>query len=192
MVVLGLIVSVLMLAFPKIADRKSDIKKTVRHLKSLTGYLYDMSQLKNETYRLVLDLGKGANSNEIQSYWVERGNVRKIKELYEEVKEEEEESSDETKESKKPPQFIKDTQFLKKKRDLPQGLRMEFVEYSLRKEPVESGKAYIYFFPSGYTQETAFHLSYDKSSRWTLWLHPLTGKVTVFDQKKPLKEIRNR
>jgi general secretion pathway protein H len=55
-------------------------------------------------------------------------------------------------------------------------------------DPVTSGRAYIYFFPLGQTEPAIVTLA-DSSGEtiYSLVVHPLTGRVKVYDQEvKPL------
>ncbi|MCP3097677.1 prepilin-type N-terminal cleavage/methylation domain-containing protein [Myxococcus sp. K15C18031901] len=62
-------------------------------------------------------------------------------------------------------------------RDLPSDVRVS-VWTRQQKEPVESGVAYLYFFPQGYTEKAYVYLSQGDNT-WTLDVSPLTGKVNI-------------
>ncbi|MFP2909011.1 prepilin-type N-terminal cleavage/methylation domain-containing protein [Pyxidicoccus sp. 3LFB2] len=47
-----------------------------------------------------------------------------------------------------------------------------------QREPVESGVAYLYFFPQGYTEKAHVYVK-QGDNVWTLDVSPLTGKVQV-------------
>jgi len=47
-----------------------------------------------------------------------------------------------------------------------------------QREPVESGVAYLYFFPQGYTEKAYVYVK-QGDNVWTLDVSPLTGKVQV-------------
>lgn len=50
-------------------------------------------------------------------------------------------------------------------------------------EPMSSGKAFVYFFPLGFTESAMIHVSDKKGEGFfTLVLHPLTGQVKVYDR----------
>jgi general secretion pathway protein H len=51
-------------------------------------------------------------------------------------------------------------------------------------DPVTSGRAYIYFFPLGQTEPAIVTLSdKDESSFYSLVVHPLTGRVQIYNQE---------
>ncbi|MCE9666695.1 type II secretion system GspH family protein [Myxococcus stipitatus] len=62
-------------------------------------------------------------------------------------------------------------------RDLPSDVRVS-VWTRQQKEPVESGVAYLYFFPQGYTEKAYVYLTQGDNT-WTLDVSPLTGKVNI-------------
>jgi general secretion pathway protein H len=62
-------------------------------------------------------------------------------------------------------------------RELPQGVAVS-VWTRQQREPVESGVAYLYFFPQGYTEKAMVYLR-QGDNVWTLDVSPLTGKVQV-------------
>ncbi|AKQ67625.1 General secretion pathway protein H [Myxococcus hansupus] len=47
-----------------------------------------------------------------------------------------------------------------------------------QREPVESGVAYLYFFPQGYTEKAYVYVQ-QGDNVWTLDVSPLTGKVNI-------------
>ncbi len=48
-----------------------------------------------------------------------------------------------------------------------------------QREPVESGVAYLYFFPQGYTEKAYVYVRQGEDNVWTLDVSPLTGKVQI-------------
>lgn len=62
-------------------------------------------------------------------------------------------------------------------RELPASVRVGVWTRNQR-QYVESGVAYLYFFPQGYTEKAQVRLSQGDNA-WTLKVQPLTGKVTV-------------
>lgn len=48
-------------------------------------------------------------------------------------------------------------------------------------KPTDSGDAYIYFFPNGYTQESIIHLQDDDKRVISVKVSALTGTATVVD-----------
>ncbi|QSQ18625.1 prepilin-type N-terminal cleavage/methylation domain-containing protein [Pyxidicoccus parkwayensis] len=62
-------------------------------------------------------------------------------------------------------------------RELPPDVKVS-VWTRQQREPVESGVAYLYFFPQGYTEKAYVYLR-QGDNVWTLDVSPLTGKVQV-------------
>ncbi|CAM3356120.1 prepilin-type N-terminal cleavage/methylation domain-containing protein [Corallococcus sp. ZKHCc1 1396] len=62
-------------------------------------------------------------------------------------------------------------------RELPSGVAVS-VWTRHQREPVESGVAYLYFFPQGYTEKAMVFLRQGDNA-WTLDVSPLTGKVNI-------------
>ncbi|HZI09267.1 MAG TPA: prepilin-type N-terminal cleavage/methylation domain-containing protein [Myxococcus sp.] len=65
-------------------------------------------------------------------------------------------------------------------RELPPDVKVS-VWTRQQREPVESGVAYLYFFPQGYT-EKAFVFVRQGDNVWTLDVQPLTGKVQIANE----------
>jgi general secretion pathway protein H len=62
-------------------------------------------------------------------------------------------------------------------RELPPDVRVS-VWTRQQREPVESGVAYLYFFPQGYTEKAYVYVR-QGDNVWTLDVQPLTGKVQI-------------
>lgn len=62
-------------------------------------------------------------------------------------------------------------------RELPSDVRIS-VWTRQQREPVESGVAYLYFFPQGYTEKAHVYVQ-QGDNVWTLDVQPLTGKVQI-------------
>jgi general secretion pathway protein H len=65
-------------------------------------------------------------------------------------------------------------------RELPADVRVS-VWTRHQREPVESGVAYLYFFPQGYTEKAYVYVK-QGDNVWTLDVSPLTGKVQVVNE----------
>ncbi len=52
------------------------------------------------------------------------------------------------------------------------------ISYPVR-EKVREGAGYIEFFPTGWTEECAIHLKRGEQETFTLFIHPLGGKIEV-------------
>lgn len=65
-------------------------------------------------------------------------------------------------------------------RELPGDVRVSIWTRQQR-TAVDSGVAYLYFFPQGYTEKAYVYLS-QGDNVWTLDVSPLTGKVNIVDE----------
>ena len=65
-------------------------------------------------------------------------------------------------------------------RELPADVRVS-VWTRQQRAPVESGVAYLYFFPQGYTEKAYVYVK-QGDNVWTLDVSPLTGKVQVVNE----------
>jgi len=50
-------------------------------------------------------------------------------------------------------------------------------------EAVTQGRAYLYFYPEGMTERTIIHLEDSSENAYSLVMHPLTGRVEIFNHK---------
>ena len=52
-----------------------------------------------------------------------------------------------------------------------------------QREPYSKGRAYLYFFPDGHTENAMVRLTDDEDGWYSLVVHPLSGRVEVKAQK---------
>lgn len=181
-------------------------------------YVYDQSVVTGKYYRLAIDLDKG-------SYKVERsddrfylvaekerapGNGRafdadaETKMLDEEEAKERDNTRGIAKQLQPPPQ-LKRAHFQSfQDAMLPtvqmKGAWIRDVYTPRQREPYSEGKAYLYFFPDGHTEQAALHIVSGKRPAedqpmpkpedvdvYTLFVHPLTGRV---EMKNGDQEVR--
>ena len=193
MVVLMILVLVISTALPQFQSKNQRIKTTLRNFLVLGNRTLHNARLKNQIHRLVIDLGKEEKGeNRKQSHWVEVSSspfALISKDLQKNRKSEEEE---EEKENKKEPLFASASTLTKKPISWPRRIRFESVELPHQKEPLSYNHAYIYFFPSGFIEEAAVHLSIGEKGKKTIYFNSITGEIKEFNKKIPLKEILNR
>lgn len=189
MVVMAIIGGILVAVAPRLIDRKSKIKESVRELTTLTRDIHNAARLFNSTYRLVIRM----DDKKGHAYTVESapGNITLLSE------EQEKEldkglSSDKEKAAASATEFSEDPRVLKKPITLPAGFFIGEVEYGNRSRPISEGIAYIHFFPQGLTEEAVIHLTDRKSLNWTIALHPITGRASLYDRRVTLKELREQ
>lgn len=192
-----IIAVLVVVAAPRLGGRNQQIKSYVRKIAVLSRDIRNQAKLQNSTYRLVIDIGGNpdaepgqnpfeSSSKKTYSYWVEKapGTVMNSGDDDAE-KESTKDSSEEKKET-----FAIDERFSKKPEVLPGGIQFDLVEVASRKEPITSGRAYIYYLPQGYVEESIIQLSYGDKLKWTIAIRPLTGKTDVYTEHLSLKDVR--
>lgn len=165
------------------------VKSSIRKINVVIKQVQNQARLSNTLHRLVFELTPAEDANSpkdtkfTQSYYVERATQKDAKITL----------TDEEDDSKKNPEeiirsFEMDTKILKRAETLPPNFYFESVEYKERN--IESGKAYIYFFPQGYVTQAAIHLTNHEKLNWTIIVQPLTGQTTVLNENKRLKDLQ--
>ncbi len=175
------------LFFSKVRNTNSEIKEAVRQFGVLTRDLHSRAKLTNSTFRLVIDMGEGGEaSRKSHKYWVESASGSRIatkgsltSPFKKDKKGKEEKTSD----------FTPDARFGKKAKKLPGSIFFEDVEVKQLGEPISSGIVYIHFRPEGFVDEAAIHLKYDDKLRWTVSIHPLTGRSFINTEYVALDEF---
>lgn len=173
------------------------MKAQVRRFSVMTKKLRNRARLDNKTYRLVFDLP--IDQKKQQSYWVE-GTSKPALLLTEDQREElEDDLKDvETKDGKRvkpdPQGFVQDSSVVKDApATLPDGLYFESIE--IDGDPIEKiseGRVYIYFFPQGYVQQSAIHLTNRDTLNWTLLIQGLTGRVDIYSEFRSLEDFKTK
>lgn len=194
MVVLGIVAGLAVAVISRLGSgRNNEIKSMLRHMTALSRDLHTRAKLKGFTYRIVIDLKQGDKSVD-QSYWVEKSNSGMLmsKDEEEQVRKIENDPFGD-KENKQPPKgFTADPETMKTPRTLPSGMFFQQVELSRLEAPITSGKAFIHYLPQGLVDEAAIHLVGEKDTKWTISIHPLTGKAELISKGLSLKEIKNQ
>ena len=183
--VIAIIASVIVFAFPKFGGQQTEIRNTVRRLGVISREAKRSAKLYNATFRLVLLLAPADANSEtdyVPQFWLEKapGSV-----LLATDKARESKKGDATAEEL----FSMDKRILKAPFKLPAGLTISKVEIASQKSPITNGKAYIYYLPEGLVTEAAIHLTYGDDMKWTVAIQPLTGKADIFDKEVALKEL---
>jgi general secretion pathway protein H len=187
MIVLGLVAGLLVLAMPRLGGQNHQMRSAVRKLSAVTREIQTTAKLQGAVYRLVIDLGKGRDAG-AQKFWIEKGTNKTVL-TPSEMDDIKDPDADEDDEKKTPALFTVDTKLLKGETSLPGDLRFEDVELRRKEQPATEGKVYIHFFPQGLAEEAAIHLRASEKLRWTLAIHPLTGKTNIMTEYVPLKEL---
>ena len=175
--------------FSKVSNSNANIKEAVRQFGVLTRDLHSRAKLSGSTFRLVIDMGEGVSSKESHKYWVESASgsrLTKKDSLTSPFKKEKKKEKDEDDPGDG---FSPDARFGKKAKTLPNGVYFEDVEVKQLGEAVTSGKVFIHFRPEGFVDESAIHLKYNDNLRWTVSIHPLTGRSYINNEYIELDEF---
>ncbi len=188
MIVITIIAAVMAIGAPLLVNKKSKMKSTIQKIAVMAREVHSLAKLENRTYRIVLSM----NQDKGHSYWVESANGQvgllseeKEKELSFLTKIDRDEKVGES-------PFKIDTHVTKEPIKFPKDLYVLSVEYGSRSAVIDSGVAYIHFLPQGLTEEAVIHLGDRKTLNWTIAIHPLTGRATIFEKYVSLKELQNR
>ena len=191
MIVVAILAALMTVVLPRVGNQNNQLKEVIRRFTVITRELRHRARLENATFRLVIDMKGGWEKGEVaHQYWIEKTAKKVV--LPGPDDEDEEPEEDEEGNPIDPDGFAVDGQILKKKMTLPKPLWFESVELASQKDPTESGVAYIHFFPQGLVDEAAVHIRMSETSRWTLAIHPLTGKSEIITEYLELKDIRDQ
>lgn len=78
------------------------------------------------------------------------------------------------------PKFEAAQERLAKRRELQGGVKFLSVTKSYDEGPIEAGRAFITFYPSGFVDRSQIVIQDENGATMTLELQPLTGKVDLF------------
>ncbi len=203
--IIGIAMSGAVYGFRSIA--KSELRASASKLAGAIRYCFDRSVTTGSYYRLVIDLDDN-------KYWAERSDDRmyltRAKEESPGKGQAFDEAADEAKkleEEKKyddllalqggaaatidPPPRPKRAKFQTfKDATVPQvklkRAHLMDVLTPRQREPYSKGRAYLYFFPDGHTENAIVRLA-DDDAWYSLVVHPLTGRVEVLAYKAEVK-----
>jgi general secretion pathway protein H len=198
---------------------RSDMRAASTHLAGTIRFLFDRASTTGKTHRLVFDLENGRYWAEASDdkFYVPRDSespeaAARREEL--EAQEDEEKRAKQEKEAAakadstygdssfdmskleigefkpKRARFAAFKELVYKPETLKKSLLLRSVYTPRVTEPVTAGRAYLYFFPLGQTEAAIVTLSDQQGETiYSLVVHPLTGRVKVYDQDvKPLGE----
>ena len=66
---------------------------------------------------------------------------------------------------------------------LPEGIKFAGFWAEHLHEELTSGKAYLYFFSLGYTEEAIIYITNEEGTIYSLEVSPLTGRITIHDER---------
>ncbi len=196
------------------AVAKSELRGSASKLAGAIRYCFDRSVTTGSYYRLVLDLDGN-------KYWAERseermylvrgkeqapGRGQAFDEAAQEKKQAEEDKRLDDELASRggvaatldPPPRPKRAKFQTfKDATLPQvklgKARLYDVFTPRQREPYEKGRAYLYFFPDGHTENALIRLNDGGDSWYSLVVHPLSGRVEIkADKLEPQRDFGER
>jgi general secretion pathway protein H len=191
MVVLAIMAALVAVLLPRIDNRNNKLKGAVRAFSTLCRRVHVETKLKGAVYRIALNLGNGADTDSVQSFWVEKSNQQVI--LSEKQEQEYRDAlKDRRKDEERPKDpygFEPDVTLFKKPQQLERPLRILMVEKRGYKESFTQGMAYIYFFPQGMSEMAVIQLQAGERLQWTIAIEPLTGRADIVTQLLTLKDL---
>lgn len=198
---LGVTIGILALAAMVVAPTLASVlgvrtREQVTRVAGSVRAMYGESVLSGRTCRLVFDLDAG-------EYWPEcadgRVRVARTEESIRGARVEEQvaEILGDLPEDEARRQLQQRSTFgayaagLAPKGSLPEGVKLESVWTAHQSEPYTSGKAYLYFFPSGQTERAYLHIG-DGDDTYTVIVDPMTGRAKVAPERieVPDEELR--
>lgn len=185
---MGLISFIIMMGVRKLENPNATIRQAVKKIATTSRELHIRSKLSGITFRLVIEM----NGKKPDKMWVEASTQKVTFPTEKELKEKSTSRLDEDKQPKSP--FSIDKRVSGGgPRELPSNVKIKRVEYAQREEPISGGLAYVHYLPEGIVEEAAIHIATeDGSLKWTVAIHPLTGRVDLLDGDISLKEIREQ
>ena len=195
MIVLSILAAATAFFLTRIDNTNNQLKESVRQLGVLSRDIRYRARLRNATYRLVIDMHSGESSEEPHEYWVEQGSGPILftgESSHSPYDREAKSENQSDKDEGPPPDFAIDKSLTPKKRTLPSGLVFEDVEIASVKDKIAEGTVYIHYLPQGLVDESVIHIKYNDDIRWTIAIHPLTGKAEFSNKYIELKEILDR
>jgi general secretion pathway protein H len=184
---LGMLTALGVVSLGNVMD--SNFRATASRLAATIRFTYDLAARKSETFRVVMDLDEKA-------YWVESAGSHALLDRGKAKVSSGKSSDDEARESRfvtrsfiesgdmwKPkarPSYTASTGPFTQKVTLPEEIVFQGVWVAHQTDRVTAGKAYLYCFPTGLTERAVIHLTNGDKDVYTVWVEPLTGKVSVY------------
>lgn len=157
-----------------------DAKKETAHLAATIRFAYHAAISGHVPTRIVFDL----NENQ---YWVEVGSgnetlpaTSKDQKKEEPPPDQEKALSPEGAAPQAPPAFVAADEDIVRRVTLPKAVKFRDVQTAHDDAPVTTGKATLYFFPTGFTEEAVIHFSNEEAtSNYSVIVSPLTGTSRI-------------
>ncbi len=212
LIVIGIIGVVATLGVGSISKTyHSKAKQLTWRMTSMIKYLYNSAITENKTQRLVIDF-------ESNSYWAENTNDKFLLEKSDskDKKEKKDQKKEEQKKQVSPDSAGTDKSDKDNKdevnyvepmeatfgsvesliieaKTLPTGISFKDVWTEEDKQPIGSGRAYVYFFPSGYAEAAVINFKDASDEKHvSLKINPMNGDVDIVQDYRKLEEQKNK
>jgi general secretion pathway protein H len=162
------------------------IQTALQDLRVVLREVFHAARMTQTTHRLVLQMQGEDDGN--ARYWVERA-TRQGLVLSSRTESLREEKDKDAESEQRQEDFVVDTKVVRKPRSLPSKLRLESVEVGADAQRITSGKVYVYFRPEGLVDAAALHVVGSGEARWTISVHPLTGRADMVQKDISLKDL---
>lgn len=173
----------------------SKLSETSSKLAGTIKYVYNEAAVKNQYYRLLIDLNAQTFSVEASSDPFKIGRGEEGMESTGEGEGIASPKSEATPEPEgaEPPKaaggFSATGSYLLKPIKLPEGIRIKDVFVAHAQNKIENGRTAIYFFPNGWVEKAVINLSDDKGEAfYSLETNPSTGKTKIRTEYFELKQ----
>ncbi len=188
LLVMGFIGIIISMGATKLQNPNTALKQSVKQIATISRELHVRAKLSGVTYRLAFEM----NGKKPDRMWVEASTQKVTFPSEKELKDRDSRRRDPDKEPKSP--FTIDKRVGSGGvKELPAKLKIRRIEYAQQEEPISSGMAYVHYLPEGIVEEAAIHIATeDESLKWTVGIHPLTGRIDLLPGDVSLKEIREQ
>lgn len=163
--------------------KRAKIKQETEKLIGTIRFAYNDAAYGRRTNRLVFDIGEN-------KYWIESVGELFILKSPESEKNKKEKDKDEE-EGASPPQFSELEDTLVKRVKIDDVLKIRDIYIAHQEDILKDGKAFLYFFPNGETEQAVIHLSdKDEEINYSILVNPITGRSKVEPSYVEIEDIR--
>ncbi|OQW52837.1 MAG: hypothetical protein A4S09_08310 [Proteobacteria bacterium SG_bin7] len=188
LIVMGLIAFIILMGVRKLQNPNTTLKQAVKQIATMSRELHVRSKLSGVTFRLAFEMNGKKSADRV---WVEASTQKITFPSEKELKEKRDRRSD--------PEKDKSLFSIDKRigshgvRELPSNLKIRRIEYAQLENAVSGGMGYVHYLPEGVVEEAAIHIATeDDALKWTIAIHPLTGRVDLVNGDVPLKEFKEQ
>jgi len=178
LIVLSIFGLVMGLGYPQLKRiYRSNLRSAAAQIAGMVRYGYDISVIKARIHRIVFDFDKSV-------YRLEVSNTDELVSLEEDASQGEEKVKKtglSSEEPQKAPPFSAAEGESGKDRKLPSGIVFDSVENVSTKKKRTTDLAYLYFFPTGMTEDVVIRLSGEKNNTgfYSLRVNPASAKTVI-------------